>query len=111
MKDAYYRTQSAQVTISPEFTFCDDCNHIMRGLLESCTSCGSENVYGETRVVGYFSNVQNWEASDQGGGSWIIDPDGEVLGLTTADEPFLTLDLDLALADLAKKTYPRYVAD
>jgi anaerobic ribonucleoside-triphosphate reductase len=67
MKDAYYRTQSAQVTISPEFTFCDECNHIMRGLLEHCTRCGSDNVYGETRVVGYFSKVQNWNKSKRYG--------------------------------------------
>jgi anaerobic ribonucleoside-triphosphate reductase len=67
MKDVFYRTQSAQVTISPEFTFCDDCNHIMRGLLESCTNCGSDNVYGETRVVGYYSKIQNWNKSKRYG--------------------------------------------
>ncbi len=67
MKEVFYRTQSAQVTVSPEFTFCDDCNHIMRGLLETCTRCGSDNVYGETRVVGYFSKIQNWNKSKQYG--------------------------------------------
>jgi len=51
------------------------------------------------------------EEADQGGGSWIIDPNGEVLGLTTKEDPFLTLDLDLSEADRAKKSYPRYVAD
>ena len=67
MKDVFYRTQSAQVTVSPEFTYCDDCNHIMRGLLEACTICGSENVCAETRVVGYFSKIQNWNKSKRYG--------------------------------------------
>lgn len=28
--------------------------------LASCPKCGSENVYGVTRVVGYFSRIENW---------------------------------------------------
>lgn len=40
---------------------------------------------------------------------WIIHPDGEVLGLTTREAPFLTLEIDLAAAERAKHTYPRYV--
>ena len=46
-----------------------------------------------------------------GGSGWIIDPDGEVLGLTSSEEPFLTLDLDLEEAESAKETYPRYVSE
>lgn len=46
------------------------------------------------------------------GGGWIIDPEeGEVLGVTDAGEPFLTRDVDLAVAHAAKSTYPRYVPD
>jgi anaerobic ribonucleoside-triphosphate reductase len=67
MRDIYFRTQSAQVTISPEFTYCNDCNHAMRGLLESCTRCNSNNTVGETRVVGYFSKIQNWNKSKRYG--------------------------------------------
>ncbi len=48
---------------------------------------------------------------DLGGQGWIVGPDGEVLGLTSAEHPFLTMDLDLTKADLAKKTYPRYIPD
>ena len=61
------RTQCAQVTISPEFTYCDDCDHNTRGLKETCPNCGSNNVVGETRVVGYFSKVQNWNRSKRFG--------------------------------------------
>ena len=67
MKETFFRTQSAQVTISPEFTYCNDCGHQTRGLLETCPACHSENVVGETRVVGYFSKIQNWNKSKRYG--------------------------------------------
>jgi anaerobic ribonucleoside-triphosphate reductase len=28
-----------------------------------CMHCGSTNVYGITRVVGYFSRIENWNSS------------------------------------------------
>ncbi len=67
VKDTFYRTQSAQLTISPEFTYCPDCEHQMRGLFENCLKCGSDQVYGETRVVGYFSKIENWNRSKRYG--------------------------------------------
>jgi ribonucleoside-triphosphate reductase len=63
VKDTFFRTQTAQVTVSPEFTLCNECQYIDRGIHETCTRCGSDNVVGETRVVGYFSKVQNWNKS------------------------------------------------
>ncbi|NPE09542.1 MAG: hypothetical protein GNW80_14745 [Asgard group archaeon] len=30
-----------------------------------CPDCGSENVYGISRVVGYFSVIGNWNRSKQ----------------------------------------------
>ena len=44
-----------------------------------------------------------------GGAGWIVDPDGRLLALTRAAEPFATLDLDLALPAAARATYPRTV--
>jgi N-carbamoylputrescine amidase len=44
-----------------------------------------------------------------GGVGWIIGPDGEILARTSAQTPFCTVDIDLAHADAAKSTYPRYV--
>ncbi|HUT80840.1 MAG TPA: anaerobic ribonucleoside-triphosphate reductase [Candidatus Bathyarchaeia archaeon] len=29
----------------------------------SCAVCGSEDVYGISRVVGYFSVIENWNGS------------------------------------------------
>ena len=67
MRETFFRTQSAQVTLSPEFTYCLDCGHNMRGLKETCTNCGSAKVEGETRVVGYFSKINNWNKSKRHG--------------------------------------------
>ena len=44
-----------------------------------------------------------------GGQGWVVGPDGEVLALTGEQDPFMTVDLDLACAERAKKTYPRSV--
>ena len=44
-----------------------------------------------------------------GGTGWIIDPDGKVLARTSHEQPFVTVDINLAAADAAKNTYPRYV--
>ncbi len=67
MENVLRRTQSAQVCLSPEFTYCNQCNHNMNGLVEKCTKCGSTDVVGETRVVGYFSKIQNWNKSKRYG--------------------------------------------
>ena len=48
---------------------------------------------------------------DLGGAGWICDPDGVVLATTSANEPFVTLDLNLLQAEQAKRSYPRYVDD
>ncbi len=44
-----------------------------------------------------------------GSHGWIIDPEGEVLGLTSAETPFITREVDLKIAEEAKKEYPRYI--
>lgn len=64
---SFHRTQAAQITISPEFTYCQHCGHQSRGLQECCVQCGSTEVFGLTRVVGYFSKIQNWNKSKRYG--------------------------------------------
>lgn len=49
--------------------------------------------------------------ADLGGQGWIVGPNGKVLGVTSEEQPFLTLDIDLTKAEKAKVTYPRYVKD
>jgi ribonucleoside-triphosphate reductase len=62
IEKVYKNTHTSQMTISPEFTVCNACNKTSLGLKEKCASCGSDNVYGITRIVGYFSKIQNWNA-------------------------------------------------
>jgi len=66
VEKAYKNTQCAQLVISPEFTYCGDCHKEDAGLKEKCGSCGSENVVGITRIVGYYSRVDNWNKSKKG---------------------------------------------
>ena len=51
------------------------------------------------------------EPSAFGGQGWIIAPNGGVLGVTSDDRPFVTVELDLSEAERAKQTYPRYVRE
>ncbi len=62
----YHKTQAAQLTISPEFTICTDCHKTTAGLHDRCGYCHSANVYGVTRIVGYFSRTTNWNRSKLG---------------------------------------------
>jgi N-carbamoylputrescine amidase len=64
-------------------------------------------------VSGAYSLSSNRasEAQDYGGRGWVVSPDGEVLASTSPAAPFATVDVDLALAERAKSSYPRYVLD
>lgn len=42
-----------------------------------------------------------------GGNGWVISPEGAVLARTDPDHPFVTIDIDPAVAQEAKSTYPR----
>ena len=46
-----------------------------------------------------------------GGMGYVVNPDADVLGVTSAGRPFLTLDIDPGIAEAAKETYPRYVKE
>jgi N-carbamoylputrescine amidase len=64
-------------------------------------------------TAGAFSLSSNHVASAAdpvhlGGQGWIVDPEGEILGLTSEEQPFVTVEIDLGLAEQAKHTYPRY---
>jgi N-carbamoylputrescine amidase len=48
---------------------------------------------------------------EMGGLGWVVAPDGQVLGRTSSAQPFVTVEIDLAQANAAKSTYPRYVLD
>lgn len=66
-----------------------------------------------TRMVaiaaGAFVVTANRRGGRLAGGSWIVAPDGDILARTTADNPIVRLEIDLAAADAAKLTYPRNI--
>jgi ribonucleoside-triphosphate reductase (formate) len=62
----FQSTQNGQIAFSPEFTSCNDCGKIARGLADTCASCNSENVEGITRITGYFSKISGWNKGKMG---------------------------------------------
>ena len=47
-----------------------------------------------------------------GGAGWISQPmDGALLGVTTGDSPFVTVDIDIQKSKQAKMDYPIYVKE
>jgi len=66
VEKTYRNTQCSQIAFSPEFTVCEGCHRTARGLMAQCPSCGSLDVYGVTRIVGYFSKIQTWNRSKVG---------------------------------------------
>jgi N-carbamoylputrescine amidase len=44
-----------------------------------------------------------------GGVGWIISPTGQILATTSPEEPFVTIDIDLAAVPAARSGYPCYV--
>ncbi len=66
IKKVWEHTQCSQLTISPEFTVCNLCRKVSRGLTDSCSHCGSSEVYGITRIVGYYSKITNWNKNKIG---------------------------------------------
>ncbi len=69
--------------------------------LVSGAFCISSNHY-------YFKENEDPEL---GGKGWIISPNGDVIGLTSREQPFITADIDLTEAEYAKQTYPRNVLE
>ncbi|MDQ3742216.1 MAG: carbon-nitrogen hydrolase family protein, partial [Actinomycetota bacterium] len=60
-------------------------------------------------VAGAYAASSNHGDERFGGQGWIVDPDGDVLAVTSRGEPFATVEIDLEVAEKAKRTYPRYV--
>lgn len=66
VEKTFCKTQAAQLTISPEFTICNSCHKKDNGLNDTCSVCDSDDVYGMTRIVGYYSRINNWNKSKLG---------------------------------------------
>lgn len=44
------------------------------------------------------------------GRSWLVSPEGEIMLETSADEPFLTAEIDVSAVQRARRSYPRNLA-
>ena len=62
----FRQTQNSQIAFSPEFTSCNECSKIARGLQDACPHCGSKNIEGITRITGYFSRITGWNKGKTG---------------------------------------------
>jgi ribonucleoside-triphosphate reductase len=62
LEKVFHETNCAQLVVSPEFTVCQKCGRFP-GLKETCPKCGNKDVDRITRVVGYYSKVDNWNVS------------------------------------------------
>ncbi len=62
----FYETNAAQIAFSPEFTICNKCRRTSRGLHAQCPACDSIDVYGLTRIVGYYSKISTWNKGKLG---------------------------------------------
>jgi ribonucleoside-triphosphate reductase len=51
-------TKVTEIGVSTEESSQEDSD-----LAPKCPHCGSTNVYGMSRVVGYFSKIENWNKS------------------------------------------------
>ncbi|MEA4881546.1 MAG: anaerobic ribonucleoside-triphosphate reductase [Synergistaceae bacterium] len=60
VRKIFLASENAQVAFSPEFTLCNLCGRVSRGLLEKCAACGSSDVDGITRITGYFTRTSSW---------------------------------------------------
>lgn len=66
VKKSHTLTECAQIAFSPEFTVCETCEVVSRGLHDECPKCNSEHVYGATRIVGYYSKIPGWNKGKKG---------------------------------------------
>jgi ribonucleoside-triphosphate reductase len=62
----FRNTQNGQICFSPEFTSCNECGRITRGLRSDCPHCHSLNIEGITRITGYFSRISGWNKGKLG---------------------------------------------
>lgn len=60
LRKALLDTKSSQAIITPDFTLCQECGRVSRGLLDACPHCGSTDLDGISRITNYMSRVGSW---------------------------------------------------
>ena len=98
-----YGKQGAHLVLCPRATPASTADKWVAGGRAAAVVAGA---YCLSSNFSGLSQHGNWAGS-----GWGIDPDGVVLGITSQEQPFKTIDIDLERAEAAKNTYPRYVLD
>jgi|SoiMethySBSTD1v2_1073268.scaffolds.fasta_scaffold34299_5 Oxygen-sensitive ribonucleoside-triphosphate reductase len=60
ISQAFHKTQTSAITIAPDFTVCDVCHMVLRGLLSNCPQCGSMRVDGLAQGANRYSRTSTW---------------------------------------------------
>lgn len=97
-----YAGEGVHVVLAPRATYGNTVDKWLAGgrtlAVVAGAYCLSSNFAGE-------AGAGRWA-----GAGWVFEPEeGELIGRTDERHPFLTVEVDLARADRAKNTYPRYV--
>jgi ribonucleoside-triphosphate reductase (formate) len=60
ISQAFHKTQASAITFSPDFTVCDVCHIVLRGLLNNCPQCGSMRVDGLAQGSNRYGRTSTW---------------------------------------------------
>jgi ribonucleoside-triphosphate reductase len=60
ISQAFHKTQASAIAFSPEFTVCDVCHTVLRGILSDCPQCGSMRVDGLAQGSNRYSRTSTW---------------------------------------------------
>ncbi len=60
VKSTFLHTRNAQIAFSPEFTTCNRCQRVTRGLVDVCPYCSSPSIEGIVPVVDSASMPGSW---------------------------------------------------
>ncbi|OGR96459.1 MAG: hypothetical protein A2016_10820 [Elusimicrobia bacterium GWF2_62_30] len=63
VEKTFRNTRASQITVSPEFTHCNNCHTNYFGFKDKCGKCESTDMTKRTKIVGYFSNLSGWNDS------------------------------------------------
>lgn len=99
-----YGKVGAQVILNPRASG--------RASVNKWLACGQTSAVVAGAYVLSANRVSNDDSSPVfGGHSWVVSPDGDLLGMTSRDDPFVTVEIDLSAVEQARQTYPRYIPD
>jgi anaerobic ribonucleoside-triphosphate reductase len=60
ISNTFHTTQASAIAFAPDFTVCDVCHMVLRGLLINCPQCGSMRVDGLAQGANRYSRTSAW---------------------------------------------------